>query len=216
NGTLKPGNQLCRSCHEQRYEEETHTHHPAGSAGGQCVACHMPVTVYMQRDPRHDHSFGRPDPDLTLALGVPNACNRCHTDRDATWAAGHVRAWYPSDAERAVRRAVATTIADARRDEADSVPGLLALLVGTGDVVRRASAARPLARFPTGSGVTPALLSALRDSQPLVRTGAAWALAQRPALAPEARDGLIEALDDTVLTVRLHAAVGLRGVAPDS
>jgi tetratricopeptide (TPR) repeat protein len=216
NGTLKPDNQLCRSCHEQRYEDESHTHHPAGSPGAQCVACHMPVTVYMQRDPRHDHSFGRPDPELSVALGVPNACTRCHTDHDAVWAADRVRAWHPSETVRAERRAVATTIAEARHDEAGSVPGLVALLGGSGDIVRRASAARLLARFPTVSGVTPALLGALRDAAPLVRTGAAWALAQRQSLAPDARDGLVAALDDPVLTVRLHAAVGLHGVAPDS
>ena len=216
-GTLKPGNQMCRTCHDQHYEDETHTHHPAGSTGAQCIACHMPVTVYMQRDPRHDHSFRRPDPELTVALGVPNACNRCHTDRDAPWAAERVRTWFPADAVRAERRAEATSIAEARHDEAGSVPGLLAMLGGgRTDIVRRASSARLLARFPTGSGVTPALLAALRDPEPLVRTGAAWALAQRPSLAPEPRDGLVAALDDPVLTVRLHAAVGLHGVAPDS
>ena len=37
-GTLKPGNELCRTCHDQHYEDETHTHHPAGSAGAQCIA----------------------------------------------------------------------------------------------------------------------------------------------------------------------------------
>jgi tetratricopeptide (TPR) repeat protein len=216
NGTRVPGNQQCRSCHEAQYEEEAHTHHPAGSPGAQCTGCHMPVTVYMQRDPRHDHSFGRPDPELTLALGIPNACNRCHDDRDAAWAAERVRTWYPNDAVRARRRAVAAAIAAGRRGDAGSVPGLLELLTGDGDAVRRASAARLLARFPTTSGVTPAVLGALRDPEPLVRTGAAWAIAQRPSLAPEPRDAMIAALDDPILTVRLHAAVGLRSVAADT
>src|SRR5262249_17670311 len=216
NGTLKPGNQLCRSCHEQRYEEETHTHHPAGSAGGQCTGCHMPVTVYMQRDPRHDHSFGRPDPELTLSLRVPNACNRCHTHRDASWAAEQMESWYPDDATRIQRRATATAIAGGRAGDPGSVSGLLALL-GTGrDPVRRASAARLLARFPTSSGVTPALLAAMHDPDALVRTGAAWSIAQRPTLAPDARDAMVAALDDPVLTVRLNAAVGLRSVAADT
>ncbi len=216
NGTLKPGDELCRSCHERAYAEEPHTRHAAGSAGARCTGCHMPVTVYMQRDPRHDHSFGRPDPELTLALGVPNACNRCHADRDAGWAAEHVRAWYPDDAVRTERRAVAAAIAAGRRGATDSVPDLLGLLAGSGDAVRRASAARLLARFPTATGVTPALLAAARDPDPLVRTGAAWSIAQRPALAPDARDVLVAALDDPVLTVRLHAAVGLRSVAAET
>ena len=139
----------------------------------------MPVTVYMQRDPRHDHSFGRPDPELTIALGVPNACNRCHADHDAAWAAELVRDWYPDDAARAQHRAVAIAIAQGRRSDPDSVPALLALLAGPADTIRRASAARLLARFPTSTGVTPALLAGVRDPAPLVRTGAAWALAQR-------------------------------------
>ncbi len=216
NGTRAPGNQQCRSCHAAQYDDQTHTHHHAGSAGAQCTGCHMPITVYMQRDARHDHSFSRPDPELTLSLGVPNACNRCHADRDAAWAAEQVRAWYPDDALRAQRRAVATALAAGRGGDPGSVPGLLALLGGTSDPVRRASAARLLARFPTSSGVTPGLLAAMRDPEPLVRTGAAWSIAQRPALAPDARDAMVAALDDPILTVRLNAAVGLRSVAADT
>ena len=216
NGTLKPGNELCRTCHAKTYEEESHTHHPAGSPGAQCTGCHMPITVYMQRDPRHDHSFSRPDPEATLALGVPNACNRCHTDRDAAWAAEHVRAWYPDGAVRAQRREVAATIAGARADDPASVPGLLSLLGRPGDAVHRASAARLLARFPTSSGVTDGLLAALRDPDPLVRGGAAWALAQRPSLSPGVHDALLAALDDPARGVRLNAALGLRDVVPDS
>src|SRR5262249_14931342 len=151
-----------------RYEAESHTHHPAGSAGGQCTGCHMPVTVYMQRDPRHDHSFGRPDPELTLSLGVPNACQRCHTDRGASRAAEQMRSWYPGDATRTQRRAMAAAIAGGRAGDPGSVSGLLALLRSGSDPVRRASAARLLARFPTSSGVTPALLAAMHDPDPLV------------------------------------------------
>jgi tetratricopeptide (TPR) repeat protein len=216
NGTLEPGNEQCRTCHAASYDGEEHTHHPAGSAGAQCTGCHMPVTVYMQRDPRHDHSFGRPDPELTLALDIPNACNRCHADHDASWAAGHVRTWYPDDAVRAQHREVATAIAAGRRGEPDAVPALLDLLASDRDAVRRASAARLLARFPTSSGVTPGLLAALRAPEPIVRTGAAWAVAQRPSLAPDAREALVAALDDPVLTVRVHAAVGLRDVDAQS
>ena len=48
----------------------------------------------MQRDPRHDHGFLKPDPLLTKELGIPNACNRCHTDRTVDWAITHADAWY--------------------------------------------------------------------------------------------------------------------------
>ena len=204
------GNALCRTCHAAEYEAERHTRHRAGGAGAACAGCHMPITVYMERDPRHDHSFQRPDPELTQAIGVPNACNRCHADRDAAWAAAHVRAWYPDDRVRAERRAVAIAIARGRDGDPDAVPALLALLAGDGDAVRRASAARLLAAFPTTSGVTTTLVRALDDREPLVRAGAAWTLAQRPALAPDVRAGLERRLDDPVRVVRLHAALGLR------
>lgn len=214
NGTIKQGNELCRTCHDASLESEAHTHHPAGSAGAQCVGCHMPVTVYMQRDPRHDHSFGRPDPEATLTLGIPNACNRCHTEHDAQWAVEHMRTWYPSDAVRVARREVATAIARGRASDPASVPPLVELLSGHSDAVRRASAARLLARFPTATSVTPALVGAMHDDEGLVRAGAAWALGQRATFTPEVRTALEDALDDPVLVVRVHAALGLRNVDP--
>jgi hypothetical protein len=41
----------------------------------------MPGRTYMGIDYRPDHSFRLPRPDLTLALGTPNACDRCHVDK---------------------------------------------------------------------------------------------------------------------------------------
>jgi Tfp pilus assembly protein PilF len=213
-GTLRSGNALCLGCHASTYAEPAHVHHTASSPGAQCVGCHMPITVYMKHDPRRDHAFTRPDPEATIALGIPNACNRCHDDRPAAWAAELVRTWFPDDAGRTSRRARAATIAQARHGDPASVPALLALLAGDADAVRRASAARLLARFPTATGVTAGLVTALRDPEPLVRAGSAWALGQRSALEPEVRDGLLGVLEDPVRIVRLQAALGLRDLDP--
>jgi tetratricopeptide (TPR) repeat protein len=211
--TRREGNALCLGCHQPHYAEPEHTQHARESTGSRCVSCHMQVTVYMQHDPRHDHSFQRPDPQMTLELGVPNACNACHTDKDAAWAAEHVNAWFPNGDERAKRRAVATAIAQGRAGDPAAVPALLALVRSGGrDGVRRGSAARLLSHFPTSSGVTPALLEALRDEQPLVRAGAAWALGQRPMLTPDVRSGLEGALTDPIRIVRLHAVLALRAL----
>jgi predicted CXXCH cytochrome family protein len=214
NGTRADGNALCRTCHDAHYDSEAHTHHAAGSAGADCRGCHMPVTVYMQRDPRHDHSFARPDPLATDAIGVPNACNRCHADRDAAWAAAAMREWYPDERQRALRRAVTQTIASARGDDAAAVPGLLDLAGNGIDTVHRASAVRLLARFPTASGATTALVHALDDDDALVRAGAAWAFGQRPHLDPDARAALLGRLGDPRRVVRQHAAFALRDVPP--
>lgn len=82
-----PGSGVCAQCHDvARFAVRDHTLHEPESAGADCVECHMPATTYMQVDPRHDHSFRVPRPALSVSLGIPNACNRCHQDRSADWA----------------------------------------------------------------------------------------------------------------------------------
>ncbi|MDA1050169.1 MAG: HEAT repeat domain-containing protein [Planctomycetota bacterium] len=78
------GNQVCTSCHQHsagKYDTPTHHRHNAGSTGSSCVECHMPETTYMAVDARRDHSLRAPRPDLSITLGTPNACTRCHLDR---------------------------------------------------------------------------------------------------------------------------------------
>ena len=94
----KEGNDLCNGCHgltpskqfttvtPKDYDSPEHHFHKSDSPGAFCVECHMPETSYMVVDPRRDHSFRIPRPDLTIKLSVPNACNRCHEDKTAQWA----------------------------------------------------------------------------------------------------------------------------------
>jgi tetratricopeptide (TPR) repeat protein len=75
------GNQVCTSCHQHpagKYDGAIHHRHADGSKGSLCVNCHMPETTYMAVDPRRDHSFRIPRPDLSVKLGTPNACTGCH------------------------------------------------------------------------------------------------------------------------------------------
>ena len=77
------GNQLCTSCHTHdpaKYETPAHHRHNVGSTGAACVECHMPASPFMDVDPRRDHSFRVPRPDLSVKLGTPNACTGCHLD----------------------------------------------------------------------------------------------------------------------------------------
>ena len=77
------GNQVCTSCHQHpagKYDTIAHHFHKPGEPGSQCVDCHMPVTVYMECDPRRDHSFRVPRPDHSLMFGTTNACTACHLD----------------------------------------------------------------------------------------------------------------------------------------
>ncbi|MCA9124299.1 MAG: HEAT repeat domain-containing protein [Planctomycetaceae bacterium] len=78
------GNQVCTSCHQHsagKYDAPSHHRHNVGSTGASCVECHMPETTYMAVDARRDHSLRIPRPDLSVAIGTPNACTRCHLDR---------------------------------------------------------------------------------------------------------------------------------------
>ena len=96
--TLKlraPENQVCLQCHQaSAYDSRAHHFHPEGSDGSLCAECHMPPKNYMVVDPRHDHSFRVPRPDLSERLNTPNACNQCHTDETAAWASGMLDQWY--------------------------------------------------------------------------------------------------------------------------
>jgi len=84
-----PGPQVCLQCHEaDKFAVETHTLHTPGSAGADCIECHMPPTSYMQVDPRHDHSFRIPRPWLSKEFGTPDACVNCHKNKDSDWSAG--------------------------------------------------------------------------------------------------------------------------------
>jgi tetratricopeptide (TPR) repeat protein/nitrate/TMAO reductase-like tetraheme cytochrome c subunit len=82
-----PGNSTCNSCHSpEKFNTADHTHHPENSIGASCANCHMPVTTYMSVDDRRDHSIRIPRPDLSLVMGTPNACNKCHIDKSVSWA----------------------------------------------------------------------------------------------------------------------------------
>ncbi|HYL57719.1 MAG TPA: cytochrome c3 family protein, partial [Candidatus Acidoferrales bacterium] len=89
------GNALCAQCHSpQKYDSGAHHFHPKSSAGARCVECHMPARTYMVVDERRDHSIRIPRPDLSVKLGTPNACNHCHANKPAEWAAATVAKWY--------------------------------------------------------------------------------------------------------------------------
>ncbi|MCA9223592.1 MAG: HEAT repeat domain-containing protein, partial [Planctomycetales bacterium] len=78
------GNQVCTSCHQHpagKYDGPAHHHHKPESTGASCVECHMPETTYMEVDARRDHSLRVPRPDLSVDLGTPNACTRCHLEK---------------------------------------------------------------------------------------------------------------------------------------
>ena len=204
-----PGNAVCAQCHQPaKYNSDKHSHHAAGTAGAQCAACHMPTTTYMAVDPRHDHSMRIPRPDRSVTMGVPNACNQCHKERSAQWAAEQVRLWVPQLAPG--HQAFAEALYAGERTKAGA-RGLLMTVVEDSKqpAIARASAAALLARYP-GALTTDVLRKALNDDDPLVRGAAVESLG---SAAPEVREqSLARMLADPVRSVRVAAARALAGV----
>lgn len=88
------GNMTCVKCHVKKYDDPAHTFHAIGSTGSECKNCHMPGKLYMGNDLRYDHSLRVPRPDLSVTYGTPNACNNCHKDKPAQWAADAIIKWF--------------------------------------------------------------------------------------------------------------------------
>lgn len=210
------GNALCLRCHATGYlkapliNPEEHSHHLAGSTGDDCVGCHMPVTVYMQRHPRHDHGLTIPDPWLTKTFGIPNACNRCHGDKDTDWALAAVQKWYGAKMERSTRQR-AEWIALARRGDSSAREPLVAMLTGEPIPYWQAVAAGLLDQWVDDPKVAAALTRCLDNTNPLVRVTALRSLeplAQEPESPVAAKTR--ELLDDPCADVRIAAAWALR------
>jgi predicted CXXCH cytochrome family protein len=215
-GTLRAaGNALCLRCHARDFDEPAHTHHAVGSAGAQCVACHMPALVFMERDARRDHRIAPPDPAGAAAVGAPDACTRCHTDATPAWAARHVETWFPAPDDREARRRVASAVDEGRRRRADVAPDLLAVVDDERiDAVRRASAARLVGPWAHDPAVGARLIAALADPEPLVRAGAARSLGDANPVTSPAREALVHAARDPTRLVRVAAGFALRAVDP--
>src|SRR5262249_12086564 len=136
--------------------------------------CHMPDTAYMQIDRRRDHSIRIPRPDLSIALGTPNACNRCHTDRDARWAAAAVSRWYPNPNPGFQRFAAAFAADDRNAPGAADSLGRVADASTEPSMVRASALARLAAR--PGAVATQAARASAGDPNPTVRLYALQAL----------------------------------------
>ncbi len=206
------GNALCLQCHEPaRHDTREHYFHEPGSAGAQCVNCHMAPRTFMGVDARRDHSFRVPDPIASLRFGVPNACTQCHSDRDDAWAAdfitqrtGRTEPWY----------AHAALLHAAREGDAGVAPALLGFAAHAGNApMLRAIALVESARFPSQQQVD-TVAGAIVDADPLVRTGAVSALGFLPPLQRlEALKGL---MSDPARAVRMAVARQLVDVRPDA
>jgi hypothetical protein len=208
-------NLLCMRCHSGGVENApvieplAHSFHSKGSTGNQCVSCHMSKTTYMQVDPRADHAFLSPDPLLTKELGIPNACNKCHTDESVDWAVEWSEKWYGATMADHTQRKRARVIAAAHDFDPTALPKLLALLKDEEVPGWRATYTGLLGNYLPNQSVVNVLKTLLDDESPMVRSRAASTLGN----ADEA-DAVIEKLADSSRSVRIAAARGLSANQP--
>ena len=202
----KEPNTSCMPCHQERVENATeHTHHPVESPGNKCISCHMPMTEFA-RMRRSDHSMLPPTPAATIAFKSPNACNLCHMDKDAVWADKHVRQWRKRDYQAPVLHR-AGLIDAARKRDWSRLPEMLAYITSKDrDEIYAASLIRLLQAYDDPFK-WPAILKAMKDPSPLVRSAAAASLSMFPS--QETGNALLEATGDDYRLVRIRAASAL-------
>jgi len=204
------GNSLCTRCHlRDQYDSPRHYFHKSGSAGARCVQCHMPARTYMLVDPRRDHSLRVPRPDLSVALGTPNACNNCHVDKTPRWAADCIARWY--GAARIGFQRFGPSLQAGRQGAPGAQAALAALLSDPEQpAIARATALAALSEL--GGDNRDILRKAAADQSALVRRATAQALANA---GPQVDPGTIaELLEDPVRVVRIEAAQSLAGAPP--
>ncbi len=192
----------CARCHlNATFAVPAHHFHPPASTGASCVACHMPERDYMVVDPRRDHGFRIPRPDLSTALGTPNACSDCHRDRPLSWV---TEAFARQYGDVAARRPSFAAALDAGRRGTPEARRLLADLVDDAEMpgIARATALALMRRSPAVADLE-ALRQGVRDSEALVRLGAARGA---EVLPPELLSELLgPLLTDPVRAVRIEA-----------
>jgi len=204
-----PGNSACATCHlPAKYDAPAHHHHKPTSTGATCAACHMPSGTYMVVDPRHDHSFRVPRPDLSVELGTPNACTSCHLDRSARWAAAQVKRWFGRDPRGYQRFAKTFAVADTDRTEAQALLRALAA-DETQAPIARATALAGLGGALSGEALA-TIAAGLRNVSAVVRLGA---LESSELLTPAQRLQFVSpVLSGSLRVLRVAAAKLLAGV----
>ena len=232
--TRLPGNLLCMTCHAPgatnapAIDPVSHSHHlvfgydamgtltnlnissyktsEIKQTGGECVNCHMPQTVYMERHWRHDHGFTLPDPLLTKQFGIPNACNRCHADKSTDWSLDYVEKWYGTNMNRPYRQR-AQILARARQGDNAILAPLLTMLQTDEFPYWRAVAANLLQPWAAQAEVREALIGGLGNTNPLVRQTIVQSLGPLvDAGYPDAIAAVKPRLQDPSRNVRIEAA----------
>ncbi|MDO6541629.1 multiheme c-type cytochrome [Photobacterium sanguinicancri] len=208
--TLKiPQEAVCSQCHiASEYTPEKHTFHQANSEASQCTSCHMPETTYMQVDPRRDHSWHVPRPDLSQHIKTPNVCTSCHQDQTDQWADKQIASWFPNSKYRNQQHFAVAFYADAigHRGAPDAL-AYSAQDASLSDIIRASALERMAGN--TGKNTLVSLARSVKHDSDLIRLGA---IAGSAGYAFGDRWQILEPLlDDPVLSIRAETAAALVG-----
>ena len=204
------GNGVCLQCHKaSTFDQPEHHRHKSNTAASQCVSCHMPATTYMKIDPRRDHSFRIPRPDLSIKLGTPNACNQCHKDETAQWSAKKIDAWFEGsdrpqhygEVFKLIHEGHPDAVAHIKRQMSDgNLPNII-----------RASLLSELNRVVSTEAES-LLIEHLSDSDPIVVLGALKGLSHSNPL--NYKESVIPLLSAKRKSIRVEAARQLNKLIP--
>jgi len=142
-----------------------------------------------------------------MAYKSPNACNICHSDKDAEWADIYVRQWHTHDYQAPVLKRAALIDAARKRDWTKLTEMLAYINDPKHDEVFVTSLIRLISSSLQEQKVLDSLLVAAKDPSPLVRGAAVQALGL--ILTTESLQALVEATSDEYRLVRVRAAAGI-------
>jgi len=153
-----------------------------------------------------------------VKLGTPNACNACHADKSAQWAADQVASWYGHKRRQEPHYGEAFAAARAGQPGASEALARLAADLQQPAIVRATALASLRADASTGMAER---ISATRDADAEVRAAAADSFDAAPAT--QRLYALSPLLSDPVRGVRIARRVACRrcrqadrrGAAPD-
>lgn len=157
----KRTNQACTQCHLQFETPNAlaeHTKHEVNSSGSSCYACHMPEVVYGVMDFHRSHQISNPQPAMTAAKSVPNACNQCHVEKSVNWAIEKTKHnWFGyKDSQ---------IVADEQFNQPEGIRNLFA-----GDSLTRALAAYSIGKHGDLNFFAPFLIESFeKENYPIVR-----------------------------------------------
>jgi tetratricopeptide (TPR) repeat protein len=171
----------------------------------------MPKTEFA-RMVRHDHSMLPPTPEATIEFNSPNACNICHDDKSAEWSNQWVSKWYGNDYQKPVMKR-ARLLDQARKGNWENLSDILDFVSNPEeDEIYKTSFIRLLETCPDETKL-PAIMKAVKDPSPLVRSAAVTGLGLH--LNPQTSHTIASALQDDYRLVRIRAAASLAEIPPN-